>query len=133
MMKRIQMNYSDLIVDIELNNNIVLLRDYSGTGKTFLYTILISYFQENNIPFSFFDYKNSEISFDVMRSQLSNKEYVLMDCADLYMTEKLWNWLKKIDAYCIISMKGLGDYNLNGVDICTVKFTNDNLRLERLV
>lgn len=132
-MKSIQMKYSELNVDIQLNNKITLLRDYSGTGKTFLFTILLSYFQENNIPFVMFDYKTMDIDLDVVMNQFKNKEFVLMDCADLYMSNQLWNIIRSTDSYFIISMKGLADYKLKGVDICTVSYDNDNLRLERLV
>ena len=131
-MKNIQMNYSNLNVEVNLQNKVTLLWDNSGTGKTFLFSILVSYFQENNIPFSLFDYKSSERDILSILKQKTPKDYLLFDNADLFMTNEIWDEIKSNSAYSIISIKSFEDYSLEGVGICIVDFNESTLKLEDL-
>ena len=134
MMNHIQMNFNDLNINIKLNKNITILKDYSGTGKTFLFKILMSYFQENNISFVKFDYTSLNLTVDDIKQQIMNKDFILMDCADLYMTRELWGIIKSSESYFIISLKGLDNIIIdNNLDICIVNYFEDSLNLETLL
>lgn len=56
-----------------------------------------------------------------------------MDCADLYMTQSIWRAIKESDSIFIIAIKGFDYIEPIGVDICLVKYTKDEIKLERLL
>ena len=47
------MNYSGVQVEVPAEKGIYMLRDLSGTGKSFLFTILLSYFTEKKVSYCF--------------------------------------------------------------------------------
>ena len=133
-MKTIQMNYNDLNVEINLRKRITLLRDYSGTGKTFLFNILLSYFQDKEIKAKLFNYLDIDTTLDEFKLGIRGREFILMDCADLYMNKELWSMIEKSDCYFIISIKGISEIRFTDeVDNCLVLFDNDSIRLERFI
>ena len=93
--------------DFGLGLNNIDLR-MSGTGKTFLFSLLKSYMLDNDIVFKSFNYDSSSNDVVVWLSSLSNSGAVaLLDNADLYLDESLRKAIEcKLDSVIfIVSLK----------------------------
>lgn len=133
MMKIIQTNYNGLLIDIKLFKHITFLLGNSGTGKTFLFSVLIGYFMSNSITYGFLDFNtNPDNALDVIKAY-NNVEFILLDNADLYMTKELWEYINSAKNYFIISMKGCSSIAFNNVSICNISYTPSTLTLEPLI
>ena len=126
-MQTIKATYSGLDVNVTIHHNTLLFGD-SGLGKTFLLTILSDYFLENDISYAHFDYNDIYFTLDEIKSIASNRDFVLMDSADLYMTPELFSYLKSLNNYKVISLKNIKDLDLTNVDMTLVKFKENSLR-----
>ena len=133
MMKIIQTSYNGLLIDIKLFKRITVLLDNSGTGKTFLFSILIGYFISNSITYGFLDFNtNPDNALDVIKAY-NNVEFILLDNADLYMTKELWEYINNAKSYFIISIKGGSNIVFSDISICNVSYTPSTLTLEPLI
>ena len=103
-------NYSETIFNIDFSDKVNVLDDYSGTGKTFLMSMLSSYCEENNIPYIYIDYrmKNS-----ILLNELSNCKVLLFDQADLYMDFNMFEKIKNLNAISIISIKSTSNLDMS--------------------
>ena len=132
-MKIIQTSYNGLLIDIKLFKRITVLLDNSGTGKTFLFSILIGYFISNSITYGFLDFNtNPDNALDVIKAY-NNVEFILLDNADLYMTKELWEYINNAKSYFIISIKGGSNIVFSDISICNVSYTPSTLTLEPLI
>lgn len=96
-MKLVDYEYNSTIFNVDFKNKINLLVDNSGTGKTFLLSMLKFYCDDNNITCTHIDY--------IHRSIPLEGDILLFDKADLYFNNELFNKLKNLDAISIISIK----------------------------
>lgn len=132
-MKNIQMNYSGLLIDVNLMNRLTILLGDSGSGKTFLFSALTSYFILNGINYGFLDYNISkDNALDIVKLY-KDAEFILLDNADLYMTKELWQYISNAKSYFIIELKGWSNIIVKDMAICNVKYTSTMLTLESLI
>ena len=106
-MKIINYEYSSTNFSVNFENKINLLVDNSGTGKTFLLNMLKFYCDEGGISCAHVDYLHQDVILD-------NKDILLFDRADLYLTSEMFNKISSLDATSIISIKSTVDLNLVG-------------------
>ncbi len=81
--------YSGIVFDVDIQDRISLFTGYSGTGKTFAFGAIQEYFVSNNIRTIYFDDRQMDYTADQLISLCDNKEVILLDNADLYLTQNL--------------------------------------------
>lgn len=81
----------------------------------------------------FLNYANLGMSVETLKLVMRDPEFILLDNADLYMTDELWDYIKSLNCCCHISLKKVRNYSLSNVTICTVSYLDDKIRLKKLV
>lgn len=133
-MLRISKVYSTLNINahIEFKDNVAVIIDNSGTGKTFMFKIIASYCVVNHIKYTLFNYNHKEYSFDTFKKCIDDTDIIIMDNADLYMNPELFEYLKKCGKQIIISIKHTN--SLTTYENCgfyKVKYVGNELRTVR--
>lgn len=115
-------------VSISLNDKIYVFKGKSGTGKTFVSSILSGICRDKGLTYRYFNNTAKNDATGIISATASNKDIVFFDNADLYLTDEILENVK--NTKCIlISMKN--HYNLKTeYKDCRVIYTKDNLRLE---
>lgn len=100
----------DRLEDIELNLNfeykINILLDNSGTGKTYLMTILSNYFMKKGLTVKLINYTNyygNSIYKDIKDGM--DCDILFLDNADLYMNNEIFKEIIKSRGIVIVSLK----------------------------
>lgn len=91
-------NYGSIFVDVNFRNRVNILSGFSGTGKTFLFSVLGVYCFKNNLRYSKFDSSNfiNVSGSEVLRGRLyefAQTDIICLDNADLYLDSALLNEL----------------------------------------
>ena len=126
--------YSTLNIEanVDFEDNVAIIKDNSGTGKTFLFKIIASHCAVNHIKYTLFNYNHKDVSLSTFKQGVSDADVVIMDNADLYMTPELFEYLKKCGKQVILSIKQL--HNLTTYENCgfyKVKYVNNALKTVR--
>lgn len=101
--------------NIKLEDGFSLFMGNSGTGKTLLFNTIMSHCHINKIPYSYFNSSTLDTySKSSMIENCKNKEIILMDNADLYLTKDMLDKIKSLGAkYILISKKSMyGLFNM---------------------
>lgn len=127
---KIDFNYGSIEVKVDLKDKICVFFDMSGTGKTFLFTMLKSYFLDAGISFISVDYTNYKIldSYDFS----DDTEVIILDNADLYMNEKLFSNLDASGKLIVMSIKDIGNLNQKNMGFYRVLYKDTLLKVKRL-
>lgn len=123
---------SNINLSINITDSVAILLDDSGTGKTFMFEMLESYFVAKGIAYKKFDYNSENEDTDWFIQGMRKANIVLLDNADLYMTKELFNYLKSSDKQVIMSIKHtekLGFFENCG--FYTINYENNNLKTVR--
>lgn len=123
---------SNINLSINITDSVAILLDDSGTGKTFMFEMLESYFVAKGIAYKKFDYNSENEDTDWFIQGMRKANIVLLDNADLYMTKELFNYLKSSDKQVIMSIKHtekLGSFENCG--FYTINYENNNLKTVR--
>ncbi|MDO5150613.1 MAG: hypothetical protein Q4D76_14680 [Oscillospiraceae bacterium] len=122
----------DITLDINLDDTVAILLDDSGTGKTFMFKVLSSYCVINQIRCEKFDYSDEHRNLEYFRNTIGDAEIVLMDNADLYMTQELLDYLKNSGKQVIISIKHIEKFtSCEGCGFYTVDYDGKSLKTVR--
>lgn len=127
----IKSRYSRLDVNIEFIDEINLMSNFSGTGKTFMFTIIKEYCRDNGIKCIYCDYSSVGQSEEQILQWCKDADIVIFDNADLYLTPKIVEKLKNAGKMQIISIKAYLNYNMRYAGVYDVIFTNDSLITKR--
>ena len=127
---KIDFNYGSIEVKVDLKDKICVFFDMSGTGKTFLFTMLKSYFLDTGISFISVDYTNYKIldSYDFS----DDINVIILDNADLYMNEKLFSNLDASEKLVVMSIKDIGNLNQKNMGFYRVIYKDTLLKVKRL-
>lgn len=123
---------SNINLSINITDSVAILSDDSGTGKTFMFEMLESYFVAKGIAYKKFDCNSENEDADWFIHGMRKANIVLLDNADLYMTKKLFNYLKSSDKQVIMSIKHtekLGSFENCG--FYTINYENNYLKTVR--
>lgn len=126
---KIDFNYSSLDVSVDFVDKICVFYDMSGTGKTFLFTMLKEYFLNKKIPFIGINYSNYRILDNYDFS--SNIKVFILDNADLYMNEDMFSKLEKSNKLVIMSIKNIKGLNQRYMGFYNVIYTEEKMRVMR--
>lgn len=119
--------------DVKFSDKINIIRGESGTGKTFLLKTIESFCANNSIPYASIDHKFlASNDVDLIYMHCINKDIILLDNADLYLTPELFNKILSLNKTVIMSKKSI--YGLNAADIhlYSIEFTESELKTSRL-
>lgn len=120
---------SNINLSIDISDKVAILFDDSGTGKTFMFQMLESYFVINKIPYEKFNYGSENKNLEWFKQSMKKAKVVLLDNADLYMTKELFNYLKSSDKQVIISIKHIEKLNFcNNCGFYTVVYDGKKLK-----
>lgn len=122
--------YNGVSVDVEFNNKSNMLSGNSGTGKTFLMQAIDLYCINNNIKSLYIDYKFQGLDIEQLKSICMKSDVILLDNADLYVTNELIEWLSKNNKITIVCMKDTSDINMECISSYIVNYMNKHITIE---
>lgn len=124
--------YNGVDFDISFDNNVNFLCGNSGTGKTFLMHALELFCSNSDITCQYVDYRSRKKSLSYIMSLCSDAEVILLDNADLYLTQEILTALKSQGKFLVISMKDTCELDTYDSAQYVVKYKHTNLRLKRI-
>lgn len=126
----IDITFNGIEMHIKFNGKINLLAGYSGTGKTLLMKALILQCTKKGIPYRYLDYKNKGMSEEEIASYCNGAKVIMLDNADLYLTDKLLNEISKSADIIVMSLKQTYMISMDKVKRYIVNYENMKLELE---
>ena len=115
---------NQLAQQVKLN----ILTGNSGSGKSMLLQALDLYCSRNDLNWVFCNYHQMNYAKEKLIDICSNKDVVLLDNADLYITEDILNRILKTSKMVVMSLHDISAVSTNEAAIIQVIYTND-LRL----
>lgn len=117
------------LFDVTFTEGVTIIKDDSGTGKSFLFDTLIGELRERGIIFKFLDYRSRENARDILLDLDSECSVVILDNADLYLTKDIFRHLKDTVKYALIVTKDTGDLPIEDVTFSAVDYEAGSLML----
>ncbi|MEI3020035.1 MAG: hypothetical protein V8T52_06920 [Ruminococcus sp.] len=124
--------YSGIVFDVDIQDRISLFTGYSGTGKTFAFGAIQEYFVSNNIRTIYFDDRQMDYTADQLISLCDNKEVILLDNADLYLTQNLLDYIIDSNKILLCSTKKPYQYRFGVFGKYEVKYENNRVAVRRM-
>lgn len=120
----IQFKYNSINVNISIKEHVGFIVGNSGTGKTFLFELLCKYCDARSIAYYMFNHSSYRAlaNFDV-----NSVDLIVLDNAELYLNEKIYNLLKAGSATVLICCKNYWNYDMCGVGLYEVEYTEHNI------
>lgn len=116
-------------INVKLKDKLCCFIDDSGTGKSFLFTLIYEYCKENNIPIALLNYTATDFGDEAIISSCKNKSVVIFDNADLYLSN---NIISSVTADVIImSIKNVEKYRLSDYVDYSIESTRHEIRTVR--
>ena len=113
--------------DFKFKVGYIMYMGNSGTGKSFMFSVLNDYCRVKNIPVMYVTYKNIDvITMKDFSEHCKKSKFVIFDNGDLYLTQELLESVKSADNIVLFSTKKAFPY-LHGVSLGSVMFTKDKL------
>lgn len=129
----IKFNFSGIDIDAKFKNNFGILVGDSGTGKTLLMKAVELYCLKNDIAYQYMDSNMRTYTQEQILDILSDKEVVLLDNADLYLTNDILNILRMDqNRFILICMKDTSKLNVRYASEYFVHYKNLYLTIEEL-
>lgn len=123
--------YSGIVFDIDIQDRINLFTGYSGTGKTFVFGAIQEYLVSNNISTIYFDYRQMDYTVDQLISLCDDKEVIILDNADLYLTQNLLDYIIDSHKILLCSIKKPYKYRFRVFRKYEVEYENDKVTVRR--
>lgn len=129
-MLNINITSDGVMVESALPQGVVILRGNSGSGKTFFMNALAAYCETNVIPYYMCNSQAGRFVDEAIIKSSEGCKMVLLDNADLYLTNDLLKCLRDKVEYIIISKKQLFNIDTDNVYYALVHYENNYLTLE---
>ena len=126
----IKIVYSGVTVCAEFHNKLNLLSGFSGTGKTFLMQAIELYCLNEKINCIYCDFRYMYFDEEQIKIMCKNAEVVLLDNADLYLTDSILSWLKEQGKMLIICMKDTSYIDMEDMHEYIVSYENEKIIIE---
>ena len=128
-MLQFNFNYNNLPATVNLEDNICYLLGDSGTGKTFIFSIIDYYCSINQIKCVNVNYAIASAMGKDLISICNRHDIVILDDADLYITNDI---LKQIKAkHILVGIKSQFGLTKADAGLYRVKYTEDSIDLRR--
>jgi ABC-type polar amino acid transport system ATPase subunit len=116
-------------VNVKLKDKLCCFIDDSGTGKSFLFTIIYEYCKENGIPIALLNYTATDFGDEAIINSCKNKSVVIFDNADLYLSN---NIISSVTADVVImSIKSVEKYRFNDYGEYSVESSRYEIKTRR--
>lgn len=122
--------YSGVTVNVEFKDKLNLLSGYSGTGKTFLMQAIELYCLNEKINCVYCDFRYMNFEAEQIKVMCKNAEVVLLDNADLYLTDEILSWLREQGKMLIICMKDTSGIDMENMYEYIVRYQAKNITIE---
>lgn len=119
---------SGVTFDVKVDDNVNILTGYSGTGKTFMFKAITEYLKANGMRCIYFDNTAMNFSEKALKEACNNKELIIFDNADLYLTQGIIDYARNIGTV-IISMKLAFNLKLKPYSVYKISYTDDKVVL----
>lgn len=126
----ISISFCGIDMSIKFTEKINLLAGYSGTGKTLLMKAITLYCSNNKIPYRYIDYNNKGMGKDEILAYCKSARVVMLDNADLYISDSLLSDISKNADIVILSLKQTQLISMDKVKQYIVRYDNMKLSLE---
>jgi len=126
----VKVKYCGVNFEAEFTGKLSLLSGYSGTGKTFLINAIELYCLNNKIKYAHVDYKFRDTKEEIIEGYCSDAEVILLDNADLYLTNDLLSALRKDNKFIIMCMKDTSGLDMADVDEYIVNYKDKKITVE---
>lgn len=123
--------YSGIVFDVDIQDRISLFTGYSGTGKTFAFGAIQEYLISNNISIIYFDYRQMDYTVNQLISLCDNKEVIILDNADLYLTQILLDYIIDSNKILLCSIKKPYKYRFRVFRNYEVEYENNKVAVRR--
>ncbi len=123
--------YSGIIFDVNIQDRINLFTGYSGTGKTFAFGAIQEYLKSNNVSTIYFDYRQVDYTTEQLISLCKNREVVILDNADLYITQELLDYLINSNKIIMCSIENRYKYRFKAFGTYDINYENTRLVIRR--
>lgn len=120
---------NNISVDVNFNKGINFLIGSSGSGKTFLLKSIVLFCKLKNISYVKIDY-TSDLNEDIILLSCKEKEVILLDNADLYLSPNMYNKIKSLNSIVIISKKKISNLSCNDTKMYVVHYRDKHLSIE---
>lgn len=128
---RVNVSLETVNLDVLFEDKINLIVQDSGTGKSYLFSLLNEYCKHNGISCLLFNYSTLEFV-NNLREHIKGKELILLDNADLYLDSDLLSFIEQQECMAVISIKSVAELYSEDAGFYCVEYTAGNLRTERL-
>lgn len=99
--------YNGLHFSVEFKDNLSVLNDLSGTGKTFLFKVLKEYCREHDISCIYCNYEFADYKKENIINLCKDNDIVIFDNADLYLTDEILEAVRNPSRLVVVSIKNL--------------------------
>ena len=101
---------ADVTLDCELLTKVCHFTENSGTGKTWLFNLLLVYCEMNGISHILVNYANASAPVSSLIDACSGKQMIFLDNADLYDSDTILSELRNQDGIILVSYHGAKVY-----------------------
>lgn len=124
-----------ITLDVDLNekDRFCLFTSPSGAGKSFLFSMLDKYIKDKEFAVIFINgtlIRNANLDIKGVCLQ-DNVDYVILDDADLYLTQDIVDALSLTDKTVLISIHDLMHLHFDKFGIYKIKYENTSLVVRR--
>lgn len=113
--------------DVNFIDKINIIKQLSGTGKTFLFKTMNEYCKLYDISCLYCDYRFADFSEQKIFSLCEDYEMIILDNADLYLTTDLFTSLQELNKFIIVSIKSTVGLDMQQAGTYAVKYDEQSL------
>lgn len=124
--------YNGIFIQVNIDSRLNILVGNSGTGKTLLLSALDLYCLNNNISCRLCNYNDASLNEDQLINICSYADVLLLDNADLYLTNDILMHLLNISKIIVISMEDISNIDTNEAEQYLVDYNNTKLSIRKL-
>lgn len=126
-------NFDGIDIDVNITNKFGVLVGNSGTGKTLLMQVIILFCRKNEIKYMHCNYDTVNLTEEQIIDQCMNKEIILFDNADLYLTDNIVKTLQQDkDKFILVSLKDLSLIDIYTAARYITEYDNKKLTVREL-
>lgn len=127
---KIKQIFNGIDVDIDLKDGVNLLSGDSGTGKTLVMQAIELFCASNNISCTFLNYRHRNLSEDQIITSCASSRIILIDNADLFITQNILNEVRDSSDCIVLSLKDSSKIDGRNITEYLVDYGNLQLRLK---
>lgn len=119
--------FNGIHFDVCLEDRVNLFSGVSGEGKTFLFKTLKAHLKINGVSCIYFNNTATDFSEMAIKEACNNKEVIIFDNADLYLTQDILDYVTNISDTVIISMQLYCRLKFKSYRFYAVEYSGNNL------